>query len=219
MKRVLWIASLLCLVLSLGACKSTGQATSGTAAQSSEATLPTITQLLVGTFRLEGSAQAVNAEQAAELLPLWKAYRALSNNDSAAAQEVAALTKQLEQTMTSQQREALAALKLTFQDIATVAQQQGVDLAATQGQRASSSSAMSGNTTTKAASGGAPAGVPAGPMPDGGGGPMPEGGAAPAGQSATTSSSARSAAGAASPATSALLDALIKLLEARLTTG
>lgn len=104
----------LLLVLSLTSCSATN------GAQSSEAEVtgpltedyddapPIITQLVVGTIRLGNGDLAVDAAQAAELLPLWKAYRGLSASDSSSSLELEALVEQIQETMTTEQIEAIA---------------------------------------------------------------------------------------------------------------
>ena len=83
----------------------------------SDRTLPETTQLVVGTFKLEETDLKVQAEQAAELLPLWQAYNTLSTSDTAAKTEIDALLTQIKATMTSEQMQAIADMKLTFQDM------------------------------------------------------------------------------------------------------
>lgn len=73
-------------------------------------------QLALGTLRLDESEQAVDETQAAELLPLWQAYQALSTSDSAAEVEVTALLGQIQGAMTNDQIEAIVAMQLTEDD-------------------------------------------------------------------------------------------------------
>ena len=77
-------------------------------------------QMVLGTIRLEETGNAVTPEQAQALLPLWKA---LQGNVSA-QQEVAAVLKQIEGAMTSEQMEAIAAMQLTQEDLRTWMQEQ-----------------------------------------------------------------------------------------------
>ena len=58
-------------------------------------------QLALGTLALEETDQAITAEQAAALLPLWKAANSLSGADNVAAEEMTGLFKQIEEAMTS----------------------------------------------------------------------------------------------------------------------
>ena len=70
-------------------------------------------QLALGTIELDDTILAVSEEQAAELLILWQAYQSLSNSDIAAAAEVAAVLKQIQDTLTADQIAAISEMKLT----------------------------------------------------------------------------------------------------------
>jgi hypothetical protein len=75
-------------------------------------------QLLLGTLRLEGGADAVTAEQARQLLPLWQAYKSLTAPGSTAAvQETDAVLAQVQRMMAPQQVAAIAAMRLTTSDL------------------------------------------------------------------------------------------------------
>ncbi len=82
-------------------------------------------QLAVGTVMLEETEHAVTAVQAATLLPLWQAIQSgtLQSED-----EINAVLKQVEGTMTPEQLQAIAALQLTFEDQGTWAESQGLTL-------------------------------------------------------------------------------------------
>jgi hypothetical protein len=79
-------------------------------------------QLMLGTFRLEETENAVTSGQAKALLPLWQALR----GGVTVQAEVAAVLKQIEGTMTSEQLEAIAAMQLTQEDLRAWMQEQGV---------------------------------------------------------------------------------------------
>ncbi|MBN2116009.1 MAG: hypothetical protein JW730_05550 [Anaerolineales bacterium] len=134
--------------------------------------LPATTQLIIGTLKLEGTAQTVTAEQAAELLPLWQTLQALSDSDTAADQEKEALIAQIQETMTAEQMQAITAMNLTREDMASIMQEQGMAMGNSQ-----SSNTRSGNSSRNSGGGFGPGG--GGPpdemrMPAGGG--MPPGG-------------------------------------------
>lgn len=78
-------------------------------------------QLALGTMMLEETESAVTGEQATALLPLWQALR----GGVTAQAEVAAVLKQVEGTMTSQQLADIAAMHLTQQDLQDWMQEQG----------------------------------------------------------------------------------------------
>ncbi len=70
-------------------------------------------QLAYGLLRLEGSADAVTAEQAGQLLPLWQALQTLDDSTTAAAEETAAVQAQIQATLTPAQVATIAGMRLT----------------------------------------------------------------------------------------------------------
>lgn len=120
------------------------------------------TQLILGTFKLDDTAQAVTAEQAKQLLPLWQVYQDLLTSDTAAQEEIDALVEQIQGTMTTEQTQAITAMNLTQQDVFALMQAQGMGMA--QQNNASNNS----TTTSQGGSGfsGPPDGFAGGP-PDG----------------------------------------------------
>ena len=122
-----WVWAVACLVLLAGCAASaepTGRA--GGLSEGYEGALPVQTQLIVGTLQLEEGETAVTREQAAELIPLWKAVRTLSSSDTAAQAELEALMDQVQETMTAEQLEAIAAMQLTQEDLYRVVQELGI---------------------------------------------------------------------------------------------
>lgn len=92
-----------------------------------ENALPASTQLVLGTLLLEGTGNAVTAEQAAALLPLW---RALQGGNVQAGAEVNAVLAQIERAMTAEQLQAIASMQLTRDDLTAWAQESGMEMAA-----------------------------------------------------------------------------------------
>ncbi len=167
----------LTLALALTACRA-GAPTATPAANGAlpanyDGALPPLSQLLVGTFRLEGQPQAVTAEQAPQLALLWRGYRALSQSDATAPLELQSLQKQLYEAMTAEQLEAIAGLRLTAQDMMALMAEQGVEAGAgasaqlTDEQRARIEALRQAGA---AQGGGAWQGRGEGVRPDGGGG-------------------------------------------------
>jgi hypothetical protein len=115
------------LSLSLTACsKNSSQSSStGSSNDQSGTSLSQVNMLLVGTLKLDGTANAVTADEASQLLPLWQAYRSLSTSQTAAQAEVDGLLKQIESTMTSQQVQTIAAMNLTSTDMMDLMQSMG----------------------------------------------------------------------------------------------
>ena len=87
-----------------------------------EDALDVTAQLALGTLKLEGTANAVTGEQAAQLLPLWQA---LSNSGIQAETERQAIARQIESTMTKAQVAAIGAMALTQADEQAWIQEQG----------------------------------------------------------------------------------------------
>lgn len=70
-------------------------------------------QLALGTLKLEGTANAVTAEQAKALLPLWQAIVALSGTTTTAEAELTAVQNQIAAALQPAQLQAIGALQLT----------------------------------------------------------------------------------------------------------
>ena len=198
---------MLVLTLILTACGTQGGTTGSPTAEA----LPASAKLILGTFKLEGTENAVTAEQAAELLPLWQVYQSLTTSDTAAQTEIDALVQQLQETMTSSQVKSIDAMNLTQNDVMTVMTEQNVVEAAPQ----------QSTTTTVNVSGGAPQGDPGGggmpPADMGAGGDpsMTSGGVAPVTTSSGSTSSTTTQSTGSAGIPSALLDALIQLLQGK----
>jgi hypothetical protein len=87
-----------------------------------EGALAVRNQLALGILELNQGDLAISAEQAQTLLPLWQALRSTQQAGGTAQAEVSALLTQIESAMTSEQLQAIAAMKLTqsaMQDWAT----------------------------------------------------------------------------------------------------
>ncbi len=137
MKRTLTLAIPLVMSLALAACSSSGTAStaagSGAAATASadgaalmQGELSTVAEDMLGIFKLEDTDLAVDSAQAATLLPLWQTYRSLLNSDTAASVELEAVKTQIDEALTAEQKNAIAAMNLTTQDLFTMAEELGV---------------------------------------------------------------------------------------------
>ena len=204
---------LIILMLTLAACGASDETGSG--AVSSNGPLPVQTQLLIGTFELEGSDQAVTAEQAAKLLPLWQVLQDLSANDAAAQEEIDALVEQIQETMTPEQMQAIAAMQLTQEDIFAVMQEQGITMGRGQGAAGGNSSGFTPPDGFTPPEGGMP---PGGMPSEGFSGGAPGEGQASGGQAANpeqiaTAQAARAQGGGFDRVPSGLMAALIQFLE------
>jgi hypothetical protein len=177
------------------------------------------TRLVIGTFKLEGTDQAITKDQAAVLLPLWKTLKEIENKaapqshqpqgnqqsnttpmvNSDIQQLIDAQVKQIQAAMTVDQLQAINNMQLSSQDIMTIMQEQGITLGNPQ-----SGGGDQGNGTTTP-----PQGTPsAGGAPAGNGGPQgPGSGPSPMG---TPQAGARQDGGRLPPG---IIDALIQCLQ------
>jgi len=225
-----WLAVLLIGTLLLTACSASKTSTSsqtsnGASTSNSNQPLSQAAQLVVGTLKLEGTSNAVDAKEAASLLPLWEAYGQLINSDNAAQAEINGLVTQIQSTMTPAQIHAITAMKLTQQDVRTTM--------GTLGFAPSNGNAPSATGTPQASfnpngggfaggAGGPPAGGGAAPAGGGsasagpvGGGDLGAGGFTGAGTGQASSTQVASAPTRSGGIPSALLKALIDLLQKR----
>src|SRR5690349_16669855 len=116
MKKLTY-AVILILALTVTACGSNPNSRSNSSNFASAAqngtgsrTLPIATELAIGTLKLDKTANDVTADQAAKLLPLWETMQLLETSDTAAKQEIDALSTQIQETMTNQQVQAITAM-------------------------------------------------------------------------------------------------------------
>lgn len=123
-------------------------------------------QLAVGIVLLDGTETAVDAGTAAELLPLWKAARTLSTSDSAAMEEIQAVFKQIEQTLSPDQLQAIAEMELNREAMGQAFEQLGIEIATGQGRFGDLTPEMQATLEAARASG---EGFPEGFTPPGGG--------------------------------------------------
>jgi len=205
------VSILVILMLTLTACGAASSRTEQAAPGQQGGSLPILEQVMIGTFKLEGTDQAVTAQQAAQLIPLWQVYNDLSVSDTAAQEEIDGLVQQIQDTMTPEQMQAIVDMKLIRQDMFTVMQDQGITQARNPG---------SGNRPNVQNGNGNDGNfVFVGP---GGGGPPPEGfgGSGPGGQSFTpqqiaTAQAARAQGGGfgLNRIPSGLIDALVQFLQ------
>ena len=140
-QNLAWIATLLAAI-ALAACSSATVSNnpSSSPAQSEpgspllaaegENALPVELQLAYGTLNLEDTENEFDAQTAADLLPLWKAVRSLSGSDTVAPDEIQALFKQIQETMTTEQLQAIADMRLTRATIAELSQKLGLQFGA-----------------------------------------------------------------------------------------
>ncbi len=224
MKRTIISLSLL-FILALVACtgakgtQSNQAATTSPLNQDYENALPVLTQIMIGTFKLEGGELAVDAAQATELLPLWKAFRGLTGSDSASSLELEALVGQIQEAMTPEQIQAIVSMQLTGEDMVALAQERGIEMARGGGRGDLSPEEIAAMQAQRSASGGGGhgSGIPGMGGRSGAPSGMPSAGGAGAGEAPSADQIATLRAerggGAGVGISSVFFDALIELLE------
>jgi len=128
MKNKIWILTLIISLLFLAGCQGESISEGETGVLNgtyAEDAIPIVTQLIVGTINLEETDLAVDAEMAEELVLLWKMYKSLVESDTTAQGEITALIDQIQDAMTTEQIEAIAAMELTKEDMASLNQEMG----------------------------------------------------------------------------------------------
>lgn len=95
--------------------------------------LPALMQLILGVLQLESTDLAIDADQADEMLPLWKAYRSISGSDTVAQAELEALVEQIQEVMTADQLTAISSMKLTPEDMQSMIEELGIELGLPEG--------------------------------------------------------------------------------------
>jgi hypothetical protein len=166
---------------------SGGFAANGTpGARNNTQPLPLAESLLIGTLKLQDTSNAVNATQAAALVPLWQAYAQLTGSNTAAQAEIDAVVTQIQQTLTPAQVQAITTMKLTRQDMYTEMSSLGLSNGTgANGTPGFSFTPRAGGGTGGARGGGGGGGFFPGGGAPGGGGP-PGGGGVPGAGGTTT---------------------------------
>lgn len=165
---------LLACLFALTACTSANQSAAVTLTENYVNSISVEQQLIVGTFKLEGTDLAIDSQTASQLLPLWSLLKELKSSGSAADQEISAVEEQIQGTMTAEQVKAIRDMKLTQADIAAIFQGQNSSSGSNSGavNQPSSSGSAAGPVGGAADGNAPPAGGPAGGGFDPGGGPI-----------------------------------------------
>ena len=99
-----------------------------------EGALSVRNQLALGTLQLDGTANAITADQAKTLLTLWQALRGTTQSGASAQAEVNALLTQIEGALTADQLAAIKDMKLTQAAFQQWAAANGITMGAGGGQ-------------------------------------------------------------------------------------
>jgi hypothetical protein len=214
MKKVITVSILTIFALLLAACGNNASAQSNNGFRqnngNSSAPLPQSTKLLIGTLKLDGTPQAVTAQQAAQLIPLWQLYASLETSSTAASQEVDATVQQIQATMTAEQIQAIESMNITRRDEFTTLQQMGL------AQANASGTPQPGTGTQGQGNRSGGGGFGGGGF--GGGGGFPGGGGGQGNRNfnpsqIATAQAARAQGGGTNRIPSALIDALVQYLQ------
>jgi hypothetical protein len=195
-------AAIILMALMLAAC-STTSTTNQSAETSKTKSFAGQAELIVGIFKLEGTDQAITVQQASELLPLWEVMKVLASSDTSAQEEIDAAVRQIKETLTQSQLQAITNMKLTGQDISAF--EQGLN-----------TNAQSSSKSSSSQSGGGFAPGGGGPGSDSLGGVIA--GASQLQSSTTGTQTVQTSSETPSQVPAELINALIKLLEKRIHT-
>jgi len=192
------ISIIILMALILAAC-STASTANQSAATTNTRPFAEQAELIVGIFKLEGTDQAVTVKQASELLPLWEVMKVLANSNTSAQVEIDATVRQIKEALTPDQLQAITAMNLTEQDVSVFEQSLNTNTVQT-----------SSKSSSQSTGGFGPGGGPGG---DSLGGVLT--GTSQSQSSATSTTSVKASSGTSSQVPTAMINALIKLLEKR----
>lgn len=85
-------------------------------------------QLAFGIMKLDGTPNAVTPEQANVLIPFWQAVIALSGDSTTASEELTAVQDQIVATLTTEQLQSIAVMKITNVDLSAFYAEYGLVL-------------------------------------------------------------------------------------------
>lgn len=136
-KNTILMVLLLFALTTLAACSAlqlpwsgqeTEQTTQDSAAAFDLANITVDMKLAMGTLQLEGTDLAVTAQQAKDLLPLWKAVKSLSASQTASSDEIQALYRQIEETMAPEQVQTIEEMNLDQEALDALVEKLGIEM-------------------------------------------------------------------------------------------
>ena len=133
-KRIGFILPVMAMLLVLTACSgpaakanSLNNQPSNSGGGSNSSTNTNIqNRLAPGIFMLEGTDQAVTAQQAKQLLPLWQQVQTLDANNTAASSDIQSVYQQIEGVLTTAQIQAIQNLNLSQSSLQSLMTQLGI---------------------------------------------------------------------------------------------
>jgi hypothetical protein len=84
--------------------------------------------LAIGTLELEGTAQAINSDQAKQLLPLWEQVKSLNTAGNTTPGQIQAVYQQIQAVMTGDQITAIQAMSLSQADLQSLMNRLGIQV-------------------------------------------------------------------------------------------
>jgi hypothetical protein len=133
-KKLVYPLIIMLLALALASCSSTsdettadnGQAPNGTGQPAR--TISEDLQLMMGTVLLDKTDYAIDANQAADLIPIWKLLDTMAGSETSAQVEVDAVIASIQDAMTPEQMTAIKEMNLTMADMNEVFQTLGIEM-------------------------------------------------------------------------------------------
>jgi hypothetical protein len=101
--------------------------------------MPLESKLLYGNLMLEKTDMAITPEQAEELLPLWKLYESLLDSDTAAGAEIDAVLNSIQNAMTPAQIDYIENMQMGPDEMRQLMEDLGIRFASRQGDSADTS--------------------------------------------------------------------------------
>ncbi len=90
------------------------------------ANTPVESKLAIGILKLEGTNLAVTPAEAKNMLPLWQALKTLSTSPTTAPEEVTAVFRQIQDTLTPEQVQAVKQMALSQADLQALEKSLGI---------------------------------------------------------------------------------------------
>jgi len=136
MKKPIYYLAAAVMVIALAACSSPTATTAAPASSNTGGAIdPTAAaaatlenRLAPGILALEGTAQAITADQAKQLLPLWQQVQTLDNTGTAATSDYQTVYQQIEGILTSDQTSAIIAMSMNQTDLQTLMTTYGISV-------------------------------------------------------------------------------------------
>ncbi|MDT8898918.1 hypothetical protein QYE77_11650 [Thermanaerothrix sp. 4228-RoL] len=137
-KQTFWLILMLLMTIGLGACASGNANASAPSTASSNvarrgtpqpfnfANLPLESKLAIGILKLEETNLAITPDQARTLLPFWKAVKTLSTSATTSPDELNAVYRQIEEALTTEQRNYIQTLQMTQEDLQNLMDSLGI---------------------------------------------------------------------------------------------